>query len=263
MTFRAFSTSQGLEPHHRTVDSDAPSGFRNELIDLVFSLARDAQLPEEYFPRLMAQNIGVSIAGKPYAGYRHALGRDLGAAHWIRVLDLLPRLANEFQRLGLLEAFRTPLNRILAGNQIAWDLDETGNLVRVLPEEAAIAVRTAVRELLRPGFESARGLLRDAIEAYNDRPQRPRDACANAFDAVEAASKTTLGLPTGTFNDVVRELRQARVLQPEIVAVLDRLNVVRHNHFGHGMTTPFNLISREVDFVYLSCVSAIVLFARI
>jgi hypothetical protein len=37
---------------------------------------------------------------------------------------------------------------------------------------------------------------------------------------------------------------------------------MRHNHFGHGMSKPFSLKKHEVDFVYVSCVAAAILFAR-
>jgi hypothetical protein len=211
----------------------------------------------------MAQNVGISVPGKPWAGHRHAIGRDLASVDWVRVFDLLPRLAHEFRRVGLFEDYRANLNRILAGNGIAWDMDESGNLIRALPEEAAVAVKVAMRELSRPEFDAAQRHLLDAIDAYNDRPQRPRDACANAFAAAESAGKVVFGLPSGTFDDVVRQMRKRRSLQPEIVRALDALNIVRHNHFGHGTAKRFALSGPEVDFVYLSSVAAVIAFARI
>jgi hypothetical protein len=260
-SFREFSASEGLLPRERTVDSDAPREFRNELVDVVFSLANE-HIGEEHFYRLMTQNIGASVAGNPYGGYRYAIGRDLGRANWVRVYDLLPRLADEFRRAGLFEKFRSNLNRILAGNAIAWDMDEVGKLVRVLPEEAATSVRVAVRELARPRFEAAHKLLLDAIDAYNAQPQRPRDACANAFDAIESAGKIVTRIPSGTLGDVLDRLRKNQSLTPETLRMLNALNTMRHNHFGHGMSEPFSLSPQEVDFVYLSCIAAAILFAR-
>jgi hypothetical protein len=260
-SFREFSTSEGLLPKARTVDSDAPCEFRNELVDLVFSLAGE-HMGEAYFHRLMTQNIGASVAGNPYGGYRYAIGRDLGRADWVRVYDLLPRLANEFRRAGLFEKFRSNLNRILAGNAIVWDMNEEGKLIRALPEEAATSIRVAVRELARPQFEAAHKLLLDAIDAYNAHPQRPRDACANAFDAVESAGKVVTQMPLGTFDHVLDRLRKNQSLTPETLRMLNALNIMRHNHFGHGMSEPFSLSLQEVDFVYLSCVAATILFAR-
>jgi hypothetical protein len=260
--FREFSSSEDLLPKERTVDSDAPPEFRNELVDLVFSLAEE-HWGEEYFYHLMTQNIGASVSGKPYGGYRYAIGRDLGRAHWVRVYDLLPRLADEFRKAGgLLEKFRSGLNRILAGNAIAWDMDEEGRLVRVLPQEAATTVRVAMRELARPEFEAANKLLLSAIDAYNAQPQRPRDVCANAFDAIESTGKVVAQVPSGTFGDVLKQIRKDQALAPETLRLLEALNTMRHNHFGHGMSEPFSLSSQEVDFVYLSCMAAIILFAR-
>ena len=180
MAFREFSTSEGVVTKELTIDSDASNEFRNELVDLVFTLARDAELGEAHFYRLMTQNIGAYVAENPYGGYRYAIGRDLLKAEWVRVYDLLPRLADEFRRVGLFDQFRSNLNRILAGNGIVWDLDEEGRLVRNLPEGAGRSVRVAMSELSRPEFKAAHKLLLDAIDAYNDQPQRSRDACANA-----------------------------------------------------------------------------------
>lgn len=154
------------------------------------------------------------------------------------------------------------MNRILAANGVVWDLGETGALVRGLPPEASASVAAAMIELKKPQFDSARKLLTDAIDAYNARPQRSRDACANAFDAMEAVGKTVLDIPTGTFGDVVKELSRRGTLAPESVDMLLRLNIARNKHFGHGMTIPFALRSSEVDFVYLSCVAGVILLAR-
>jgi len=72
-SFREFSSAEGLLPKERSVDSDAPREFRNELVDLVFSLA-DEPVSEERIYRLMTQNIGASVAGNPYGGYRYEAG---------------------------------------------------------------------------------------------------------------------------------------------------------------------------------------------
>jgi len=45
--------------------------------------------------------------------------------------------------------------------------------------------------------------------------------------------------------------------------MLEALNTMRHNHFGHRMSKPFSLSTQEVDFVYLACVATAILFARI
>jgi hypothetical protein len=116
--------------------------------------------------------------------------------------------------------------------------------------------------LARPRFEAAHKLLLDAIDAYNAQPQRPRDACANAFDAIESAGKIVTRIPSGTLGDVLDRLRKNQSLTPETLRMLNALNTMRHNHFGHGMSEPFSLSPQEVDFVYLSCIAAAILFAR-
>jgi hypothetical protein len=102
----------------------------------------------------------------------------------------------------------------------------------------------------------------DAIDAYNAQPQRARDACANAFDAIESAGKIVAEIPSGTFDDVLKKCQTKQALARETIRMLQELNTVRHNHFGHGMTESFSLSSPEVDFVYVSCIAAVILFAR-
>lgn len=260
--FRELSTSEGILSRERTVDSDAPREFRNEVIDLVFSLA-DQHKGEKYLYEMIAQNIGGFVVGQSQYSYRYLTGKVLEKAEWVRVYDLLPRLADEFRKGGLFEEFRGNLNRILAANGIAWDLDQEGKLVRVLPEEASAAVRVAMQELTYPEFNAANKLLLSAIDAYNAHPQRARDACANAFDAAESIGKVITSLPSGTFGDVIKKLRKDKSLvSPMVVTILENLNTIRGNYFGHGMTTPFALHKEEVDFVYLTCVAAVILFAR-
>ena len=153
--FREFSHSEGRIPHERRVDSEAPDGFRQELVHLIFTFASDTPAGEEHFHRVMTQSIGERVSGSPYGGYRYAAGRDLGRADWVRVYDLLPRLALEFDRFDLFERFRRNVNRLLAAYGIVWDVDENGQLVRVLPKDAIAAVDCAVGELSRPEFAAA------------------------------------------------------------------------------------------------------------
>lgn len=262
VAYRDFSSSREVTPPDRDIDTGAPDSLRNELVDLAFSLGVEAGLDEVQIHRVITLSIGEKPSGQPYGGYRYAASRDLGRADWVRVYDLIPRLGHEFRRVRRFEQFRGAVNRILAANRVVWDLSEEGTLIRTLPQEAAISVSRAMAELNTSQFESARRLLEGAIEAYNGRPQRPRDACANAFDAMEAVGKTVLGMQVATFDDVLREITRRDALAGEITQVLQRLNVVRHNHFGHGMTTPFALRPPEVDFVYLGCVAGCVLLAR-
>lgn len=262
MGYRAFSSSGETPPSDRIIDTDAPESLRNELVDLAFSLGVEAGLEEVQIHRVITLSIGEKPSGQPYGGYRYAASRDLGRADWVRVYDLIPRLGHEFRRVGRFDQFRVAVNRILAANRVVWDLAADGTLTRTLPQEAATSLSRVMAELNKPQFEPARRLLEDAIAAYNGRPQRPRDACANAFDAMEAVGKTVFSLPAATFADVLDEIRRRDALSAEITQVLQRLNVVRHNHFGHGMTTFFALKPEEVDFVYLGCVAGCILLAR-
>jgi hypothetical protein len=261
--FRDFSVTEGLTPRVRSIDNDAPASFRNELVDLIFCLAEKSGVEQDLIYGLVSQNLGVSIAGKPYGGYRYAVGRDISKVQWNRVFDLIPRLANEFRRVGVFEEFREAINKILAANGIVWDLDENGHLVRVLPGVLVALVKAAVQELSSGGFEPALALLNAATDAYNDHPRRDRDACANAFDAMESVAKTVYQKPNATFGAVLHHIRGRQSLQDEIIKVLEGINTLRNSHFGHGMVQQFKLSSQEVDFTYLTCIAATLMFARI
>jgi hypothetical protein len=100
------------------------------------------------------------------------------------------------------------------------------------------------------------------MAAYNDRPQRGKDACKNIFDAVEATAKEVRQMPTATFGNVLTEIRKAHSLSADTLASLQKLYDLANNHFRHGMTNPFALKSAEVDYFLVSCCGAILLFIR-
>jgi hypothetical protein len=99
------------------------------------------------------------------------------------------------------------------------------------------------------------------MKAYDDRPQRGRDVCKNIFDALGSVAKQVFRMPTGTFGKVLDKARGQ--MASETIATLQKLYEMANNHFRHGMTTPFTLKSAEVDFVLVSCLAGILLFARL
>jgi hypothetical protein len=105
-------------------------------------------------------------------------------------------------------------------------------------------------------------LFNAARDAYDDRPRRDRDACANIFDAMESVAKEKYGMPQATFGNVVAHMRQPQALNEQIIGVLEAINTLRNRNFGHGMTAPFSLTASEVDFTYIACVGAILMFTR-
>ena len=52
------------------------------------------------------------------------------------------------------------------------------------------------------------------------------------------------------------------LLRQEVINILTGLNAMRNGHFGHGMQEVFDLTAAEVDFVYLNCISVILLLMR-
>ena len=57
-------------------------------------------------------------------------------------------------------------------------------------------------------------------------------------------------------------IEQNHLFRQEVIASLTALNQMRNGHFGHGMQDVFDLTAAEVDFVYLNCISVILLLMR-
>ena len=262
--FRDFSSSDELEPPVRNIDSDAPNGMRQEVIDLIFHLVEHNSPPleEGLMYRIVCQSLGERASGQPVSGFRYAAGRDLARADWRRVYDVIRRLWPEFENAGVSHEYRQGVNRILAAYSVVWDLTEEGRLQRHLPLPAQSLLAAAITELRDPRFAPALALLNAARDAFDDRPRRDRDACTNIFDSMESVAKEAFNMPNVTFGGVLGHVRQRNALQGEVIQVLESINTLRNRRFGHGMTVPFDLSSGEVDFTYLTCIGGILLFVR-
>jgi hypothetical protein len=264
---RDFGMLEGRIPAARDIE-DAPQPMREELTDLFFGLVEQnpGTIPEERLHRIIGQSIGMGAAGQPYGGFRYASARDLGRVDWPRVYDLISRLWPVFDHAGLRAPFREGVNRILAAYGVAWDLGEDGHLHRVLPVAAQAQVQSAFAELCAAQYAAAFLLFNFARDAYDERPRRSRDACANIFDALESVAKTKYAMPQSTYGQVVAHISQqhqearANNFRTDTIALLRGLNDLRNHQFGHGV--PFEFTDAEVDFVYLTCIGAILLLTR-
>lgn len=262
---RDFGAREGHLPPVRNIDNAAPEPMRQELVDVFYLVARQADVRLDadrdlYF--IIEQSLGVEAAGNPHAGRRQRVGRDISQAEWHRVYDLLARLWVEFRGVGLEEVYRENVNRVLAAHGVVWELQPDGHLHRVVPPPVQVQVEIIMAELAQPYFEPARFLFNAAREAYDARPRRDRDCCSNVFDAMESVAKARLEMPDATFGQVLTRLRRENLLNGEIVGVLEAVNTLRNRHFGHGMVAPFAFGPEQVDFTYLSCLAGILLFAR-
>ena len=266
MTFRGFTSSDEFSKKNRTIE-DAPAGLRHEFVDILFHVCEH----NEYSPKepdifkILCQTSGESAAEYPDGGWRAGASRVVDEIEWPRFYDLILRFFTELERKQSygLEEYVEGVNRVLAAHGIAWELTADGRLQRVLPATAKEQVIAAMEELSSDRFAAASKLLASACDAYNDRPRRDRDACANAFDAMESTAKERFSMPTATFGAVMKKVREEDALHPSVCEFLKRIEVLRHNDFGHGPTTGARELSKpEVDFTYLSCVAGIVLFAR-
>lgn len=263
-SIRGFSSREGYVPFGRTLE-DAPQSMRQEFIDALYTVASVTQghldVDRDLY-LIVEQSLGEQAAGNPMPSRRQRMGRDIGRADWPRVYDLIERLWPECLRFGIHEQYRLAVNRILGGNAVAWDLAADGRFHRVLPRDAVAQIEAAFPEFAEPRYSAALTLLNAARDAYDARPRRDRDACSNVFDALESVAKAKFRMPSRGFDDVLADARRRNVLNSQVREVLDRVNVLRHQNFGHGMTTPFALSPAEVDFVYLTCIAGMILFAR-
>jgi hypothetical protein len=260
---REFS-QRHLERVQRNIDDDAPRPMRRELVDFFFHLAGDSmgRIDPGRIHDVTGLMLGVGIAGNPYGGYVVRVARDIDNAPWPRVYDWISRLWPEYERVGLSVPFREGVNAILAANGVVWDLNEAGRLERILAEPLRQRVNEASRVLAAPEFAAAREVFDLALQAFHDRPRRDRDACANAYDALESAAKIRHNMPGATFGQVLDAVRQGGVLNESVVRLLRAIEVFGHNTFRHRMVDPFALSAAEVDFVFTNCAGAILVFAQ-
>lgn len=251
-------SGEHLPPPRRTVDDNAPQAMRGQLIDIAFRLAESLGQPS---PRCLYEATGLlltgSITANPYGGYRTRVSRDVAAAEWPRVYDWVSRLLAEFRNAGQGEVFRDEVNRVVASFGVVWDVDAEGRWTRDIPGPLRRAVDAAIRDLGRPEFRSALDLFSAAEDAFNSRPRRDRDACANAYDALEATAKIAQHLPGETFG---RVLDRDDALNAEIKRALRAVEIIRNNNFGHGGN--FLLSGTEVEFVYTTCAAAIRVYTQ-
>lgn len=261
---RNFAAQQGHVPPVRNVDNDVPPAMRQEILAATYDLLPlcGAALTEAELYYGIEQMLGVQAAGNPMAGWRQRLGRDLGNAQWVRIYDVISWLWAQFRRPGLQEVFRQNINQILAAHGTAWDLGQEGQLLRVLPAAAQGQIVAAIAELGDARYAPALALFTAARDAYDDRPRRDRDACGNAFDALESVAKIKYNRPNDTFGQVKNHIEQNNLARREIIDMFTALNQMRNQHFGHGMAVQFNLSPAEVEFVYLTCLGSILLLTR-
>ncbi len=261
--FRDF-TGRYAEHVQRNIDNAAPGAMRHELVDFVFHLAGQSagQLQERRIYETTGLVLGAGITANPYGGYLARVSRDAGAAEWPRVYDWIARLWLEFERVGLHVLYRDGVNRILAANGVAWDLDEMGHLQRAVPDPLREQINAAGGMLRERRFAAARQTFDLSKQAFDDRPRRDRDACANAYDALESAAQIAYDMPGATFGEVLNAVGRRGEISPQAVRLLRAIEVLGHNTFRHGGAEPFALSPPEVDFIYTSCVAAILVFAH-
>ena len=255
---------QNVAARERSVDNDAPREMRGELVDFFFRLANDSngQVQPRVIYEATGLMLGVGLTANPYGGYPARVSRDIGGADWWRVYDWISRLWQEFEHGGLADQFREGVNIVLAAHGVVWELDGAGHWQRILAEPLRQQVAVGIAELAAAEFAPALALFNTATDAFNARPRRDRDACANIYDALESVAKIVYQMPNATFGQVLDRVRQRGTISEPIQRLLRDVEVMRHNAFGHGMAEPFALSAAEVDFVYTACAAAIPVFTR-
>jgi hypothetical protein len=252
---RSFSSQFEDNTANRSVDNEAPAGLRQEWIGVIYFVFERqprgfSKIDEKKLYNIISQSLGVQPSGEPYSGFRYAISREVGRADWQRFYDLIIRMSAEIPPI-LKAEYRQLVNQLLAVYRVAWELDDEDVLRRVLPSAISSQVEAAFRELSQPRLSSALASFREGMNAYK-----------NIFDAVEATAKVIRQMPTATFGDVIKDVRREKSISDETLGSLQKLYDLSNNHFRHGMTNEFGLISAEVDYVIVSCCGAILLFIR-
>jgi hypothetical protein len=243
-------TSQLENSIGRSIGDDAPIELRQEFIDLAFHLFDPSKERDEVeLYSIITQSLGITPSGQPYGGFRYAASKAINTVEWPRVYDLISRLWVEVP-FSLRGDYRIGVNRILAAYRIAWDLGEDGHLHRVLPPAARRQIEVVFQDLSEPHFAAAATSFLEGLNAYEDRPQRGRDACKNIFDALESVAKEIFSMPNATFGEVLTAARKQQSMASETISVLQKLYDLANAHFRHGRTTPLTLKPSEVDFVF-------------
>jgi hypothetical protein len=158
--------------------------------------------------------------------------------------------------------FAEELNSELAQESVGWRMDAVGKFQRQIPLAVRTEEESAFKELQAPRFAPALVHLESARRTFNARPRRDREVCSEAFDAVESVAKEWFTLPNATFGDILKAARNKSTCSSEATSILEKLYSLANNHFRHGMTDPFKLSAGKAEFVYVQCLSAILLFVR-
>ncbi len=183
---------------------------------------------------------------------------------WGELYNMIEEIYKDLPKMGPGEeqGFVEQLNDVFSEESIGWKMDSGGRLQRLLPEAIQVEAERVFGELQTPRFAPALAHMQGAHAAYSSRPRRDPEVCSSAFDTLESVAKIVFSMPTATFGDVIKEVRKREIFAPETLSVLEKLSVLAHNHFRHGMTEPFKLADPEVEFVYVSCMAGILLFIR-
>jgi len=207
-------------------------------------------------PELATRQLGMTWA-KLYG--------EIETAAAYRVYELLERIYGWLaEEEGDAEAilFEKDLNHLLGEEGIGWRMED-GIFERTLPAVVAEQVEDVFAELQSPRFEAALADVKAAVKAYNSNPRRDPDVCKNAFHACESVAKEVFAMPTKTLGDVLNKAKSDPRFTPLVLTTLEKLSALASSEFRHGMTEPFKLGPSEVDFVYLTCLAGIMLFARL
>ena len=148
--FRGFSERERPPQGNRTVE-DAPAAMRQQFVVAIYGVA-DQTMPPMGGQRAVdvdrdlyldiVQSLSDDISANPANGKRPRIARDLSAADWPRVYDVIEGLWPKFFSRGAHIAYREAINLLLAAHNIAWDLGTDGKLHRVL---LAVAVHKSIQ----------------------------------------------------------------------------------------------------------------------
>jgi hypothetical protein len=257
---KRFSTRFGFEKQPEIPVTDAaPPRF----IHFVFETLRNDSIVLNS-AKIFADVYGVSN----FSGYVvtsegwNTILKRMKDSDWWLVFNLVEPIYENFATYPhAQEGFAKALNETFAQESMGWRF-EKGELVRTLPGPAQEQLDALFRELSQSRFRAALESLITANKAFNAVQRRDSEVCEKAFDACESVAKEVFFPDCPTFGDCIKEMRKQNAFASLTLAILEKLYALASAEFRHGNTAPFKLSAAEAEFVYLTCIAAMLMFVH-
>lgn len=119
-----------------------------------------------------------------------------------------------------LNRYRNEVNKLLSDENIGWQLDKNGIVLRESPKELSDRIEK-IEETLTDEFEPAREHYRKAVRFANARPSDSENSIKEIVSALESVGRI-LYPKAKTLGDVVNQMRREQTYPQQLVTVIDK-----------------------------------------